>query len=295
MSLLYIFLASFVQAGFVHIGHDGGHAAIRNTPWLWEAFGFLTEICMGISNIMWMHRHVVGHHVYTNVSDVDPDIGEGPFYRGAVLQKWKPHFRWQVYYKLPLYCLGLFKIQYDDCASMITGSMEHIRINLPVPWFDRLYFWSGKFLFLFIRLALPGLAFGTPFSRAFVLFIFFELFMGYWFAFNTQVSHISQNLAYPTLPISKDWAALQVMSSQDYGHDSYMNFYLTGGLNFQTVHHLFPSVSMVYLPAIAPIVKQKCKKYKVPFNHLPSFTACLLQHIRWLGDMAVPPLHYKAH
>lgn len=32
------------------------------------------------------------------------------------------------------------------------------------------------------------------------------------------------------------------------------------------IHHLFPGINQYYYPAIAPIVKETCKEYGVPYN-----------------------------
>jgi len=37
--------------------------------------GYLGEILTGHSMYVWTHRHTVTHHVYTNVTGIDPDIG----------------------------------------------------------------------------------------------------------------------------------------------------------------------------------------------------------------------------
>jgi len=42
--------------------------------------------------------------------------------------------------------------------------------------------------------------------------------------------------------IPGDWAQLQVETAQDYGHGGWYTTVLTGALNYQVVHHLFPQV-----------------------------------------------------
>jgi len=36
--------------------------------------------------------------------------------------------------------------------------------------------------------------------------------------------------------------------------------------HLQVVHHIFPGINQYYYPQIAPIVKQACKEFGVPFN-----------------------------
>ncbi len=135
------------------------------------------------------------------------------------------------------------------------------------------------------------------------------------------MSHISTEAFFPCPeqldPKLKDeWAIAQVLTSVDYGHNSIWTF-LSGALNYQSVHHLFPGkilvfheflslnfclassvfvfsslcitwvgVSQYHYPAIAPIIMKVCKKWGVPFNHVEGgFVRALWLHIKYLRDM----------
>jgi len=60
---------------------------------------------------------------------------------------------------------------------------------------------------------------------------------------------------------------------------------LSGSLNYQVTHHLFPSVSQIYYPQIAPIVKKTCEEFKVPYVVLPTFWEAFKAHLAYLGLM----------
>jgi acyl-lipid (8-3)-desaturase len=94
-----------------------------------------------------------------------------------------------------------------------------------------------------------------------------------------------------TSEIEHEWAVSQVLTSVDYGHGGYWTRILSGHLNYQTIHHLFPCVSQYHYPAIAPIVREVCKKYKVEFNHIPTFTGAFLAHVQHLKDMGIKSAH----
>jgi len=104
------------------------------------------------------------------------------------------------------------------------------------------------------------------------------------------VSHISTEAFFPCNdkiePSLKDeWAIAQILTSVDYGHNSFFQTFLSGALNYQTIHHLFPGVSQYHYPAIAPIVIDVCKKFKVPYNVLPSFKDAIGAHVEYLYKM----------
>ena len=67
--------------------------------------------------------------------------------------------------------------------------------------------------------------------------------------------------------------------------------FLSGALNYQTVHHLLPSVSQYHYPAIAPIVQQVCKEYGVKYTHIPTFTEAFMCHLVHLRDHGIQALH----
>jgi len=125
-----------------------------------------------------------------------------------------------------------------------------------------------------------------------------EFVSGYYLAFNFQVSHVSTACVYPlgdqkADSIVDEWAVSQVKSSVDYAHGSWLTTFLAGALNYQVVHHLFPSVSQYYYPEIAPIIKEVCQEYGVKYTVLPNFTAALYAHIEHLKIMGAEakPVH----
>ena len=114
------------------------------------------------------------------------------------------------------------------------------------------------------------------------LFLTMELMTGYYLTFNFQVSHVSTEVDWPEpskdtktgkLNIDGEWAKLQIETSVDYGHESPLQLcaFWSGALNYQSIHHLFPSVSQYHYPAIAPIIKNICKNIMlnlIIFQHL---------------------------
>ena len=45
----------------------------------------------------------------------------------------------------------------------------------------------------------------------------------------------------------RDWGAHQVLTSHNYSIDSWLPLHLSGGLNYQIEHHLFPSVHFKFM------------------------------------------------
>lgn len=59
----------------MHAMHDASHASIGPNENYWKFFGrAIMDFFAGGCMMSWHHQHTVGHHVYTNVFNADPDI-----------------------------------------------------------------------------------------------------------------------------------------------------------------------------------------------------------------------------
>ncbi len=81
----------------------------------------------------------------------------------------------------------------------------------------------------------------------------------------------------------------QVVSSSNVG--GRLLCHLNGGLNYQIEHHLFPRVSHVHYPTIAPVVRRFCEERGVPYVHFEgvgeNVSSCAL-HLFDMGNNASP-------
>jgi fatty acid desaturase (delta-4 desaturase) len=81
------------------------------------------------------------------------------------------------------------------------------------------------------------------------------------------------------------WYKSQVETSSSYG--GFISGYLTGGLNFQIEHHLFPRMSSAWYPYIAPTVRAVSKKHGVKYTYYPWLWQNLIatgKHIHLAGN-----------
>ena len=167
----------------------------------------------------------------------------------------------------------------------ITGQLEHI---------------ASKVFFLFWRVYLPLSMMEQSnghltLSSFALLFLAAELTTGYWLAFNFQVSHVSDVADWPlgenrsdsngNKVMGLEWAKAQTIASVDYSHNNWWTTFCCGALNYQIEHHLFPTVSQYYYPAIAPIVMEVCLKHNVRYNYLKDFPTAFAHHIAHLKKM----------
>lgn len=293
----------------MHIMHDASHAAIGHSEIWWNSIGKLTmDIMSGGSMMSWLHQHVVGHHVYTNVFGCDPDLPiakDGDLRRLVQKQVWAPLYKYQHIYLPLVYGLLNFKIRTQDFSDTWSARMNGpVRVNMySNPWIRIL---STKLLWFSWRIVYPLYFLQIPFARFLILFVISEMVAGYWLAYNFQVSHITEHVAWPNGGGSSDtadknkntlgdsWAVAQVKTSLNYAHDSTLTTFLCAALNYQIEHHLFPGISQYHYPALAPIVKQTCKEFNVPYRYENTFADAFMCHIRHLKDMGEQgkPFHW---
>lgn len=100
----------------------------------------------------------------------------------------------------------------------------------------------GKLFFLFYRIIYP-LNF-ISLSESLTLFLFSDFITSYILAFVFQVNHVIPQAKWPTIDkekgmVSMDWAEMQLATTLDYAHGSWMTTFLTGALNYQVRKKIF--------------------------------------------------------
>lgn len=85
--------------------------------------------------------------------------------------------------------------------------------------------------------------------------------------------------------VAGSWAAQQIATTADFAHNSFFWTHVSGGLNYQVVHHLFPGVNHTHYPALAPIIKRIADKYGVKYYAYSSFWTALADHFKHLHRM----------
>ena len=75
------------------------------------------------------------------------------------------------------------------------------------------------------------------------------------------------------------WYKAQVETSCTYGGT--ISGWLTGGLNFQIEHHLFPRMCSAWYPIIAPTVRRVCKKHGVRYTYYPWLIQNMISTVKY--------------
>lgn len=274
--------------------HDCSHFAITHNPTVWKYIGALHDLFNGASFRVWEYQHMLGHHPYTNIDEADPDIMTASknvpdVRRIKPTQAWFPRYFKQHWYVPVLYSLLSLKTRLQYIAiTFFKKRNGSIRLN-PISTYDFTIFWLGKALFVLTRFIIP-LQFMSA-SQMLGLFCIQDAVSSWWLALSFQSSHVVGEVEWP-LPdkdnrIATDWAELQIRTTMDYATDSWFWTLVTGALNHQTAHHLFPGISQYYYRAITPIVAATCKEFSIPYHYKPTFFKALGAHLNHLGNLSV--------
>ena len=287
-----VFYGIFMSLMMLHTMHDSSHGALGQSEWMWQlgriAFDFLNGGCMS----SWHNQHVIGHHIYTNVFECDPDlpvVETGDPRRLVHRQRQNPLYKWQWLYLPPLYGTLTMKNRLQDFVNFYNESNGPIRVN-PYNIMHWAQMLGSKAVWFGWRIMMPLYLFHESGLNVLLPFLAGELTTSYYLAFIFQVSHVSNACSYYNDQVRRsviddEWAVSQVRSSVDYGYDSALCTFFAGALNYQTIHHLLPGISQYHYPALAPLVRNVCAKHGVKFNYLPGFREAWLGHFHHLVTM----------
>jgi linoleoyl-CoA desaturase len=123
--VLAVISAIAVAQGFVLVGfnimHDGAHGSYSKNKRVNLIMGYTLDL-IGGSHMFWRHKHNILHHTYTNINELDDDIGDSGFMRLSPAQKRYPLHRFQHLYAFPAYGLmTLSWVTFGDFRNFFTG------------------------------------------------------------------------------------------------------------------------------------------------------------------------------
>lgn len=265
----------------LHPMHDNSHFSFTSSPTIWCILASTHDFINGASHLVWRYQHIVGHHPYTNIKDADPDIhvNENDFRR--ILKTQKGSFKHQHLYVPLLYGLLALKTRIQDVFILISRQNGNIKMNVSQK--QMILFWLGKLFFLSYRVFFVMYQIGV--FRCLLYLFVSDLVTSYWLALTFQLNHVVEDVQLPVDLNERDWAKIQISTTMDYEVDSFFWALVTGSLNLQTIHHLYPATLQIFYPKLRLLVLEKCEKFKIQLNHKKSFLDAFKSHINHLKKL----------
>jgi len=279
----------------ISVMHDGCHGAFSKNPTICRFAAMFMDF-IGASSYIWKHQHNIGHHAYTNGTQ-DPDASTGwPILRLSPYTRWLWYHQYQHVYAWFLYWFVSFRWQMNDINALRRG---HYSQAASVPLYkitksELIIFWLTKLGFFLWAVVIPTYFHGLV--HGITGWMILNFVSSIHFALQFTVNHFEEELIFPEDGEHKetDWAKLQVLTTCNYGVGSKLAEILSGGLNYQIEHHLFPTLSHPHYAQISPIVQQTCKEFGVPYLSQPTFWDALVSHHGHLKFFGTTPTKEQA-
>jgi linoleoyl-CoA desaturase len=256
----YIIAVSFAEAKLGLIAHEACHH-INSCP---KILCYLYDCAMG-SHLKWIQQHNKYHHIYTN-TDKDPDICLSPIFRIHPNHKLYKYHKYQYIYQYILFALVPISLRINGVIYLHQNGtyldiLIHYILATPAIY---LYIINpiSKYglyglLFLLLSNAILGLIYGILFS----------------------ISHVNELVEFdPT----GTHAEKQMKTTADWGSGSYFWNYMTGGLNHQVIHHLYPYMSSYEYPKIAIEMKNDLN-----YKNMGSLYGAILSNAKFMYNQGI--------
>lgn len=175
----------------VNVFHDGSHFALSRD---WRVNALATYVGWYFSSpLEWYHQHVIGHHVYANIPQKDPDL-----YHNAAMERHTETLRWRPMHKhqpltwTPIWIIGTFAMNYLKPLQMeLTGEYNRSVAKMELDRSRLLIHWAGRVLVYLVCHILPFFLF--PFSKALLFAIIPVMIVSVCFMLSSQVNHLTND------------------------------------------------------------------------------------------------------
>jgi len=293
--VLCAFALGFFHAHYgISISHDGCHGSYSKK----HRISYLARLAMdlmGGSSLVWYMQHNVGHHPHSNkfgeldkVKEFDPDVRSGiPLLRFTPFSPWRPFHRFQHLYVWILFLFVTARWFINDFRSV--GRRKYQNMDFfEISQFDLNTMYCTKALFVFYAYIVP--LYFHPVSTVLLINFIYVAVSSYHFVLMFNVNHLTEESHFPqdSSP-TRDWAILQVMTASNFCVGSMFWNWISGSLNLQIEHHLFPGVCHTKLRYIQPIVKKTCEEYGVEYHTYPTYWEAFTAHFRLLKKLSEQP------
>lgn len=274
-------------AGF-NIMHDACHGSFSSKGRINRWFGNIMSL-LGSHAFIWKTKHNVIHHTYTNIDGVDDDIAKIPALRHCPTQPWKPAHRFQHIYMMGLYAISSIFWMYAADFEKYFKRRVYTTDLPPIPLSEHLIFWATKIMYTAVYIGVPVYMLGW--GGGILAFVALHVTLGiilscvFQMAHVVEITHFAEAVPDVKTRIPQEWAVHQMATTANFAPTSKFWTWVTGGLNFQVEHHLFPQISHVHYPDVRKIVQRVAAKYNVPYLEYPTFREAFNSHMRLMRKL----------
>ena len=270
----------------MEIGHNVIHGQwdwmndpeIHSSTWEWD---------MVCPSDQWKHSHNVVHHTWTNIVGKDRDVGYG-LLRITRDYRWKPKNLAQPLIYVVLASLFEYGIAFHDIdvSAVKKGKKTKARAKEQLKEMGRKIRKQVLKDYVLFPL-LTGPAAVTTLTANVTANVVRNL----WANAVIFCGHFPDGAEKFTLEeyqreTHAEWYLRQMLGSANFHGGKLMSF-MTGNLNYQIEHHLFPDLPSNRYPEIAARVQEMCERYGIPYTTGP-FLVQYAQTLRTMLKLSLP-------
>ena len=290
IALLRTFFITVASASWSGLGfnlmHDGSHYAITTNPNInyyatktWNALN-------GWNALVWFFHHVQHHHTYTGIEIKDPDQDLYLSFLVTSFAIEKDHWIYPKLKKIQPYLFPfyftLFPGQNIGQGIMyLVASFQRKISHTQLPDANHTPEFYDTYDISFFFLALLAYENVILLGNGYWLFLYFTQ-LNFFYMFNVIFDHDLFENTIENKYHGKDWVKQQISHSGNFCNGNRIWTKWFGGINYQIEHHLFPNMSNIHYPTIAPLVQEYCQTNRIPYVHQPTFKEAIQSFVKTL-------------
>jgi linoleoyl-CoA desaturase len=263
-----------------NILHDASHYAVSTSPAVNEWLSKITNAFVIWNSGVWFYHHVYYHHSFTGMEKLDPDMYYYyPLMTKTTAKKGIPFTLKHQDWLAPLFLFVFPGLYVGHALSYVYAVFKYKYCVVRLP--KRTYYDA-------LDLAVIAWKLWTMFSGGLWVYLAYHVSINTFYALNIVGDHDTMepgvdNHLFPA-PDGRptNWLEMQVRNSSNFVNQNLWWTYLFGGINYQIEHHLFPNVSHIHYPKLAPVVRLFCKKRGIPYTHHDTLGSMLSSHLQML-------------
>ena len=257
----WILVSAFSEYKLGLIAHEGCHKAIDRT------YGYIYDLFLGSSE-QWIQKHNKGHHLEVN-KKTDPDVQLMPLLRIRQDQNLYFYHSFQQWYQYLLFIFAALPLRLNGVYYIFSKKRG-------LDLYRQFLIWSpGLSLFL----AYPIFMYGIP---GIVFWLLQNAIIGFLYGIIFSVSHVNEKSYFNDT--ETNFSIMQLDETADWSAGSTFWNYMTGGLNHQVIHHLYPHKSSYHYPSMVKNVITKYGEKYHRYDNLPKIIASNWRFMKKLSN-----------
>ena len=278
----YKYLLSFIAGQFyIYIGfcmmHDASHYALFKNHHINEILSILWNEWGLWDTHIWYIHHIVYHHSFTGEFGKDPDMLHlNPIIRKDLndnkVIKCLCRIQDKIIIPILLFLPGMY------CGQVFSYINGIFRKRL---WKMNLSNYKFSLYKLISLISLYNLIT----CHSYLCVMIYILSLNIFYAISIIPDH---DMFESTVLNDKEtlyWDEQQIRKSCNFLEESFLFTELHGGINYQIIHHLFPTVSHRHYKKIEPLIKKHCIKYNIPYVNKNSLYEILMSYLKMINYM----------